>query len=70
VAELIGKISKNSQKIVESLGRQECELKRILEHKNLGRDFLDSKGIPENASMLCYAMQPNALLIWQNFIMA
>jgi hypothetical protein len=61
VAELIGKIPKNSQKFVESLGRQECELKRILEHKNLGRDFLNSKGIPENASMLCYAMPCNLM---------
>jgi hypothetical protein len=36
----------------------------------LGREFLDSKGISENANILCHVMQPNALLIWQNFIIA
>jgi hypothetical protein len=36
-----------------------------LEHKNLGREFLDSKEISENANMLWYDMQPNALLVWQ-----
>jgi hypothetical protein len=38
--------------------------------KILGTEFLDSKGISENANMLCHVMQPNALLIWQNFIIA
>jgi hypothetical protein len=36
--------------------------------KFLGREFLDSNGISENANMLCHVMQPNALLIGQNFI--
>jgi hypothetical protein len=36
VTEIIGGNPKNSQKIVENLGRQECELEWILEHKNLG----------------------------------
>jgi hypothetical protein len=26
------------------------------------------QGISENANMLCHDMQPNALLIWQKFI--
>jgi hypothetical protein len=38
--------------------------------KNLGREFLDSKGNSVKANMLCHDMQPNALLIWQNFIIA
>jgi hypothetical protein len=38
--------------------------------KFLGREFLDSNGISENANMLCHVMQPNALLIGQNFITA
>jgi hypothetical protein len=38
------KIGKKSQKIIEKLGMQECGLKRILEHKNFGREFIDFKG--------------------------
>jgi hypothetical protein len=39
VTEIIGKNPKNSQKIVENLGRQERELEWISEHKNLGKIF-------------------------------
>jgi hypothetical protein len=40
VTEIIGK---KFQKIVENLGRQECELEWILEHKNLEREFQTSR---------------------------
>jgi hypothetical protein len=40
VAEIIGK---NSHKIVEKLGMQECGLELILEHKNFRREFIDFK---------------------------
>jgi hypothetical protein len=42
-----------SQKIVENLGRQGYELEWILEHNNLGREFLDFKRFRENANMPC-----------------
>jgi hypothetical protein len=35
---------KNSQKILEKLGMQECGLESILEHKNFGTEFIDIKG--------------------------
>jgi hypothetical protein len=63
----LGKIPK---KIIENFGRQGCDLEWILEHKNLGKEFLDSKGNSENANMLCHDMHRNALQIWQHFIIA
>jgi hypothetical protein len=35
---------------------------------NLGEGISRLQGISENANMLCHDMQPNVLLIWQNFI--
>jgi hypothetical protein len=36
--------------------------------QEFGEEISRLKGISENANMLRHDMQPNALLIWQNFI--
>jgi hypothetical protein len=36
--------------------------------QEFGEKISKLQGILENANMLCHDMQPNALLIWQNFI--
>jgi hypothetical protein len=38
--------------------------------QEFGKGISRLQGILENANMLCHDMQPNALLIWQNFITA
>jgi hypothetical protein len=36
--------------------------------QEFGEEIFRLEGILENANMLCHDMQPNALLIWQNFV--
>jgi hypothetical protein len=51
-------IEKNSQKIVQNSGMQECEHEWILEHKNLEREFLDFKEFQKKANMLSLICNP------------
>jgi hypothetical protein len=65
VAEIIGKIfqkfSENCQKFKNA--------RKILEHKNLRREFLDSKEFRKNANMPCHAMHPKQDYFRKDFYM-